>query len=519
MKPIPPFPHNKRILFFDTETSDLNPRVSEILQLSYIIVDGSTWNVLKETNFYFAYPEEEWCVSPKAIEVNHLTKEFLSKQKLTLRHEALTIFFTDLYTCQLAVAHNISFDCAHIEETACREKVLRHNWPLTYCTMLGTTNICQIPFSNGGMGYKWPKLEELANYLHVTFSQTSLHDSLADTRLTLECFKQLHANGQLDLYVYHNYLTLDSPIENAKELFPHQDATSYLGSDAPNIIIHDEILSTYNFVRKLVAYTIPEEMVGKTHIRAILQKAGGFWTSSFISQSGIIADALIISHDITPSNRHIFQQVADYQQTHPDFPVFTLEAFRHRPETDDYEEEMKMFVEMRRYERNIRIEELRKKYKIEEQDRTGKDDKVIDGRYYRNGHLFEFCDQPEVNNSEEARLITTPIGKTIIFDISYFKKHGKWILEVGDYVRFRATPGTRTSLSILFKEKVLWKGDDKYIRRFMSVGKDKIARVIKVEDEKEYRLIRNKNGNETRIYDNVYKWGGVYGKKGIRTTI
>lgn len=189
MKSLPPFPHNKRILFFDTETSGLNPGESEILQLSYIIVDGATWNILKEANFYFDYPEEEWRVSPSAIEVNHLTREFLSKQILTPRHEALTQFFADLQTCQLAVAHNIEFDQNHVEAAASINKILRRTWPTTYCTMKETTDICKIPFSNGGYGYKWPKLEELAKCLRIKCNKANLHNSLADTCLTLECFK------------------------------------------------------------------------------------------------------------------------------------------------------------------------------------------------------------------------------------------------------------------------------------------------------------------------------------------
>lgn len=343
MKSIPPFPNIKRILFFDTETSGLYPEESEMLQLSYIIVDGATWKVLKEANFYFAYPEEEWRISAKAIEVNHLTKDFLSRQKLTSYHEALTIFFTDLHTCQLAVAHNTEFDCAHIETTAIREEVLRHLWPKTYCTMKETTNICKLPFANGEYGYKWPKLEELAKFLHVRFNKSSLHDSLADTRLTFQCFKRLHINNQLSSYIYQNDLSLDPPFENAEELFPHQEVGTYLGIDAPNLIIHDELLATYTFRRKIVAHAFNDTQLRKSRIRGFI----GHVSPAIIDERYYIADAFIISRDITKQNTQILQQVSDYQRSHPDFYVFTLEAFLRRPDVRKYNMEYDMEVKRR----------------------------------------------------------------------------------------------------------------------------------------------------------------------------
>lgn len=347
MKSIPPFPHNKRILFFDTETSGLYPEESEILQLSYIIVDGTTWKILKEANFYFSYPEEEWRVSPKAIEVNHLTKEFLSKQKLTSRCEALTLFFTDLHTCQLAVAHNTEFDIAHIERTAIREEVLRHYWPYTYCTMKETTYICQIPFSDGGYGYKWPKLEELAKFLHVRFNKRALHDSLTDTRLTFQCFKRLHINKQLSSYVYQNNLDIDTPIENAVELFPHQEASTYWSTDAPDLIIHDELLATYTFIRKNVAHAFNDIQRKKSRIGVLLMKMGGYVSPTLIDESFYLADAFIISRDITKQNIQLLQQVSDYQRSHPDFHVFTLEAFLRRPDVQKYNMEYELEIKRR----------------------------------------------------------------------------------------------------------------------------------------------------------------------------
>lgn len=515
MKSIPPFPYDKRILFFDTETSGLNPKESEILQLSYIIVDGTTWNILKKVNFYFAYPEDEWRVSPRAIEVNHLTKEFLSKQILTPRHEALTQFYADLQTCQLAVAHNIEFDKSHVEVAASTNKILRRTWPTTYCTMKETTDFCKIPFSNGGYGYKWPKLEELAKCLSVKYNKANLHNSLTDTRLTLECFKCLHAQKKLNTYVYKKDDNLDSPIQNAETLFPHQNAATYLGEDAPPIIIHNERLATYKFGGKHIAYSITEKQIGQTHLRAILSKMGCWcYTSQFVSSSYVIADALIISRDISSSNRQIFQQVAEFQQTHPDFPVFTIEAFRRRPEADEYEKERerraqkrKDTVQRKKEEEKARLEEMRRNFKMEEQDRTGKYDEVKDGRYYRNGRPFESCESPVVKSSIEARLISSPIGQTLCFERKRFHKNWARKLKVGDYLQIQAVSGTKDSIIVFFNEKVLWTGQREYIRRFLDGCKSKIARVIKVEDRKTWDETIDEDSMDSKwvlVYDETW---------------
>ena len=323
---IPRFPYNKRIIFFDTETSGLNPEVHEILQLSYFVVDGATWEVLKKKDFYFPYPEDECRVSRRAIEINHLTKEFLSRRTISTRYDGLSQFYADLYTCQMAVAHNIRFDYDFIEHTASVEKVPRHAWPFMYCTMMETINVCQIEDSRR-WGYKYPRLEELAKFLHINYNKDSLHDSFTDTALTLECFKRLHANNQLSACAYINYKKLDKPIENAEFLFPHQDPIRYLGKDAPPIIIHDELLATYNFYSKRVAYTLTEDIVKKTGLIWKLRDLGAHPTPNLINHSNIISDAIIISQEISPGNKKIFQQLSEFQRMNSHFPVFTFGAF------------------------------------------------------------------------------------------------------------------------------------------------------------------------------------------------
>ena len=185
-----------RILFFDTETSGLDPQWNVILQLSYQIVDSDSWATLKNVNHYFSWPENKARVSYGAIEVNGLTEDFLAGQKLSERKNALEEFVKDKDSCELLVAHNLDFDKKFII-ASCREegvKFANSGWAQSYDTMKRMTNYCQIP-KDWGSGYKWPKLTELADCLDIDYSHIALHDSSSDVELTKQCFKKIVNQG------------------------------------------------------------------------------------------------------------------------------------------------------------------------------------------------------------------------------------------------------------------------------------------------------------------------------------
>lgn len=185
-----------RILVFDTETSGLNPQWNVILQLSYQIVDTDSWATLKTVNHFFSWPENIGRVSQEAIAINGLTEEVLSSKKLSNKKTALEEFVKDKDSCELLVAHNLDFDKKFII-ASCREEGVKYansGWSKSYDTMKRTTSFCQIP-KEWGSGYKWPKLTELADCLHVDYSNISLHDSSGDVELTKLCFEGIVANG------------------------------------------------------------------------------------------------------------------------------------------------------------------------------------------------------------------------------------------------------------------------------------------------------------------------------------
>lgn len=188
-----------KVLIFDTETSGLDAGYNVILQLSYQIVETSDWRILKEVNHYFAWPENESRVSAEAIQVNGLTKEYLSQLQLSDKFAALSEFVTDKDSADLIVAHNIEFDKKFIIAD-CNETGVKYaasGWSFCYDTMKQMTSYCAIPKMYGS-GYKWPKLSELAECLNINYSDITLHNSTADVELTKRCFKKIVDKG-----IYH----------------------------------------------------------------------------------------------------------------------------------------------------------------------------------------------------------------------------------------------------------------------------------------------------------------------------
>lgn len=182
-----------KILIFDTETGGISPEQNDILQLSYQVVDLDTHRVLKEVNHYFPWPEDEWRVTNGAIVVNGLTKEFLAKQSLSNRYDALQEFFDDMYGCTFLIAHNGDFDKKFINAEAHRQRYIigPDEWKPIIDTMKTTVQLCQLPPHPGRSGYKWPKLIELAQCLDIQTDDINLHDSSADVELTKRCFLYL----------------------------------------------------------------------------------------------------------------------------------------------------------------------------------------------------------------------------------------------------------------------------------------------------------------------------------------
>lgn len=145
------------ILFFDTETTGLNP--GRIIQLSYIM---QTECEVKAKNFFF-YTSY---VEPSAVAVHGFTPEKLYELSggRTFSMDIDEIY-DDFLSADLIVAHNIQFDLKFMmAEFAYEDRQFRYREG--YCTMRRLCDRVKLARGYGG-GYKYPKLSELCEHYGI----------------------------------------------------------------------------------------------------------------------------------------------------------------------------------------------------------------------------------------------------------------------------------------------------------------------------------------------------------------
>ena len=306
------------IMFFDVETSGLKPFSKfEILQLSYIITNLE-WEVLKQVNFYFSYPEQESRVDPDSIAVNGLTKDFLNQQTLSDRKKAISKFFSDLEMCHVAVAHNAEFDKGFINSAAKRLKISQPLWPYVYDSMKETTDFCAIPSSSSRYDdYKWPNLQELADRLKIEYEAEGLHDSMVDVELTMECFKELNKKNKIHPYIFESHTPLKPFVPDTG----NEDFSTEMG-----IVISNHLLKTFDFSGKRFVVSGTSEK-DKKYFRESIESLGAKWTANIIGVK-TCADVLIAGVGFTPSDAtDKYPKAFKRQQENPDgFVVFSASA-------------------------------------------------------------------------------------------------------------------------------------------------------------------------------------------------
>lgn len=184
-----------RIFLFDTETTGFLETNPHIVQLGLLLISEER----EVASFHTLIdPEGQWEVPPDSTRVHGITMEMCLDTGIPIR-DALTTFEQFAYMAGRLVAHNYEFDATVIDI-----ELKRLNFPGNYfndvrqfCTMKAATNICQIPFSNGGRGskkYKYPKLDEA--YRFFTKNEMSdAHTAWGDVRACRTVFQYLQSAG------------------------------------------------------------------------------------------------------------------------------------------------------------------------------------------------------------------------------------------------------------------------------------------------------------------------------------
>lgn len=185
------------ILFFDVETTGLpsNYKASykavnnwpRIVQIAWLIAD-STGTIIKESDSIIK--PEGFTIPLDVSKIHGITNEIAIEKGKDLSN-ILKEFLDDVKSINLLVCHNLNYDFPILQCELYRMKLdTKINQP-KFCTMLESTDYCQLP---GYYGYKWPKLEELY-YECFNKNMKGAHNALADVRATYECYFHLEKEG------------------------------------------------------------------------------------------------------------------------------------------------------------------------------------------------------------------------------------------------------------------------------------------------------------------------------------
>lgn len=152
-----------KLIFFDTETTDIKPERGSICQLSYIVVDTSTKpNSIQGKNFFFTVES----MSPSAEKIHGFSLEKLYElSNGEYFEDKLNEFLNDFLEADILIGHNVSFDikflCHELEGIG--EDYTPKN---KFCTMNYYKNICKIKKANGEI--KNPKLVEVVQFFSIS---------------------------------------------------------------------------------------------------------------------------------------------------------------------------------------------------------------------------------------------------------------------------------------------------------------------------------------------------------------
>ena len=148
-----------KFIIFDTETTGLKVDTNQIAQLSYAIIN-SELEILKSKNFYFKVNN----VEEEASAITGLTVD-----KLNILSGGKTFndcsdeIFEDFNNANI-ICHNTKFDFGFIEkefERINKKLVIKSS----FCTMLNYKD--KLKLRHHYYGYKFPKLEEVVNFLKI----------------------------------------------------------------------------------------------------------------------------------------------------------------------------------------------------------------------------------------------------------------------------------------------------------------------------------------------------------------
>ena len=223
-----------RLFFFDTETNGLPQNYKapptqignwpEILSIAWEVwtVKEDVW--MQETSEAYLIQPPEGLIWNKEAEHVHGISYVKARSEGSPVKTILEKVYTELQKATHVIAHNLAFDKSVFLASMIRHRISeahsmahqphseavglirnlgagRWTGAKDVCTMLNTISICKIastsPYATAADPYKWPRLQELHQFLFKKEWDGTAHDALSDVQCMRTCYRELVARGCL----------------------------------------------------------------------------------------------------------------------------------------------------------------------------------------------------------------------------------------------------------------------------------------------------------------------------------
>lgn len=187
-------------LFFDTETTGLSRKSDHVVQVAWILADGSGNVVSEECH---VIEPDGYSIPWGAAQIHGITTAIAADIGKPLK-SVLKYLSASASLASVAVAHNLSFDLGILQGDYDRVGLdFPFHGKTQVCTMKLSTTWCRLPKLNASPGFKYPKLEEL-HYRLFGEAFDDAHDALADTQACMRCYFELVRIGVISPPEFQN---------------------------------------------------------------------------------------------------------------------------------------------------------------------------------------------------------------------------------------------------------------------------------------------------------------------------
>jgi len=201
-----------QFFFFDTETNGLPRNYKapptqienwpEIISMAWEVWTylDHIWTFVRSES-YLVQPPEGMIWNKEAEHVHGISYVKARSEGLPIK-SLLEKVEKELLQATHVVAHNLAFDRSIVLASMIRHNgVAKWTTAKNICSMMETIPICKIistsPYATAAEPYKWPRLQELHQFLFKKEWEGTAHEALSDVQCMQTCYRELIARGCL----------------------------------------------------------------------------------------------------------------------------------------------------------------------------------------------------------------------------------------------------------------------------------------------------------------------------------